>query len=168
VKIADFGVARAAAPATAAGARTLIGTRTYLAPERIGGALATPANDLYSLGIVARECLTSAPPFTGIGGEAVVARRDCPPLPLAVPAQVAALVAGLTARNPAARPSTASEAARPGPGSFAMPSPAARPGGRAAGRIRPRHPDTTLGRRIGRGSRDASRDAGPGHQATGR
>jgi eukaryotic-like serine/threonine-protein kinase len=112
VKITDFGIARATAPETAAGAETLIGTRAYLAPERLDGAPATPASDLYSLGIVAWECLAGAPPFTGIGGEPVVARRDPPPLPLAVPPQVAALVAGLTARNPAARPATASEAAR--------------------------------------------------------
>jgi hypothetical protein len=38
VKITDFGIARAAAPATAAGVRPLIGTRAYLAPERIDGA----------------------------------------------------------------------------------------------------------------------------------
>jgi len=112
VKITDFGIARAAAPATAAGARQLIGTRAYLAPERIDGAPAAPASDLYSPGIVAWECVAGAPPFTGTGGEAALARRDWPPLPLAVPAQVAALVAGLTARDPAARPSTPSEAAR--------------------------------------------------------
>ncbi len=57
VKITDFGIARAAAPATAAGARQLIGTRAYLAPERIDGAPAAPASDLYSPGIVAWECV---------------------------------------------------------------------------------------------------------------
>ena len=38
VKITDFGIACAEDPATAAGARTLIGTLAYLAPERIDGA----------------------------------------------------------------------------------------------------------------------------------
>jgi serine/threonine-protein kinase len=112
VKITDFGIARAMAPAPVTGTGTLIGTRAYLAPERIDGGPATPASDLYALGIVAWECLAGAPPFSGIGAEAALAHRDWPPLPLAVPAQVAALVAELTARNPAARPATASEADR--------------------------------------------------------
>ena len=60
VKITDFGIAHAAwsAPLTRTG--TLIGTPAYLAPERVAGAAATPAGDLYSLGVVAYECLTGA------------------------------------------------------------------------------------------------------------
>ena len=52
-------VALAEDPATAAGVRPLIGTRAYLAPERIDGAPATPPSNLYSLGIDAWECLTA-------------------------------------------------------------------------------------------------------------
>src|SRR5260370_32251496 len=66
VKITDFGIARAVAPAPAAGTGTLIGTLAYLAPERIDAAPATPASDLYSLGMVAWECLAGALPFPGI------------------------------------------------------------------------------------------------------
>jgi serine/threonine-protein kinase len=113
VKITDFGIARAVAPAPAAGSGTLIGTLAYLAPERIDGAPATPASDLYSLGIVAWECLVGAPPFTGIGVEAALAYGDRP-LPPAVPAQVAALVAELMATNPAARPAADQAAGRAG------------------------------------------------------
>jgi serine/threonine protein kinase len=53
VKITDFGIAHAAgsAPLTRPGA--LIGTPAYLAPERVAGAPARPAADLYALGIVA-------------------------------------------------------------------------------------------------------------------
>jgi serine/threonine-protein kinase len=113
VKITDFGIASAVAPAPAAGSGTLIGTLAYLAPERIDGAPATPASDLYSLGIVAWECLVGAPPFTGIGVEAALAYGDRP-LPSAVPAQVAALVAELMAANPAARPAADEAAGRAG------------------------------------------------------
>jgi tRNA A-37 threonylcarbamoyl transferase component Bud32 len=109
VKITDFGIAHAAwsAPLTRTG--TLIGTPGYLAPERVAGAAATPAGDLYSLGIVAYECLTGAPPFSGIPVEVALAHRDrpLPPLPAAVPSGVAALVTELTAKDPAARPASA-------------------------------------------------------------
>jgi hypothetical protein len=53
---------------------------------------------------LAWECLVGAPPFTGIGVEAALAYGDRP-LPSAVPAQVAALVAELMATNPAEQPS---------------------------------------------------------------
>lgn len=38
-----------------------MGTPTYLAPERVTGAQAVAASDLYALGIVAYECLSGAP-----------------------------------------------------------------------------------------------------------
>jgi serine/threonine-protein kinase len=113
VKITDFGIAYAAgsAPLTRTGA--LIGTPAYLAPERVTGASAGPASDLYSLGIVAYECLTGAQPFTGTPVEVALSHQhqSLPPLPPAVPLPVAALVAELTARDPAGRPADASEVA---------------------------------------------------------
>ncbi|MBO0816850.1 MAG: serine/threonine protein kinase, partial [Actinobacteria bacterium] len=109
VKITDFGIAHSAdsAPVTAAG--QLIGTPGYLAPERAMGARATVASDLYSLGIVAYECLAGAPPFTGLALAVALAHheRPLPPLPGHVPAEVAALVWQLTAKDPAARPRSA-------------------------------------------------------------
>ena len=109
VKITDFGIARAAGSAPMTGTGQLIGTPGYLAPERAMGAQATAASDLYSLGIVAYECLAGAPPFTGL--DLAVARahheRPVPPLPGHVPAAVAALVLDLTAKDPAARPRSA-------------------------------------------------------------
>jgi serine/threonine-protein kinase len=113
VKITDFGIAYAAgsAPLTRTGA--LIGTPAYLAPERVTGASAGPACDLYSLGIVAYECLTGAQPFAGTPMEVALAHQyqSLPPLPPAVPLPVAALVAELTARDPAGRPADAGEVA---------------------------------------------------------
>jgi eukaryotic-like serine/threonine-protein kinase len=113
VKITDFGLARAvdSTPLTMTGA--LVGTPAYLAPERATGASATPATDLYSLGVVAYECLTGRPPFDGSPLEMVAAhqRRPLPLLPVAVPAEVAALVTGLTAKNPADRPASAADVA---------------------------------------------------------
>jgi len=128
VKITDFGIAHAAwsAPLTRTG--TLIGTPAYLAPERVAGAAATPAGDLYSLGVVAYECLTGAQPFSGIPVEVALAHRDrpLPPLPAAVPSEVAALVTELTAKD--RRPGQPAPAwSPPGPAGSATPSPPGRP-----------------------------------------
>jgi eukaryotic-like serine/threonine-protein kinase len=85
----------------------LIGTPAYLAPERIAGQPVTAASDLYSLGIVCFECLTGAAPFTGTSVEIALAHShgQLPPLPPHVPAEVAA-------KDPRARPATATDAAR--------------------------------------------------------
>jgi eukaryotic-like serine/threonine-protein kinase len=113
VKITDFGIAYAAwsAPITQAGA--LVGTPAYLAPERIAGGPATPASDLYALGVVGYQCLTGEVPFSGIPPEVAAAHkhRMLPSLPRAVPAGVAGLVLELTAKDPAARPASAGEVA---------------------------------------------------------
>jgi serine/threonine-protein kinase len=109
VKITDFGIARGAGSARLTRTGTLVGTAAYLAPERACGGLATPASDLYSLGVVAYECLTGQAPF---GGESLAValahvQQAMPPLPPSVPAAVAALVADLTAKDPSARPPSA-------------------------------------------------------------
>jgi serine/threonine-protein kinase len=113
VKITDFGIAHVAGSVPVTRTGTVMGTPAYLAPERVTGASATPASDLYSLGVVAYECLAGAQPFTGKPLEVAAAHRDLPlpPFPHAVPAEVAQLVAELTAKNPAARLASAQEVA---------------------------------------------------------
>jgi serine/threonine-protein kinase len=66
VKVADFGIARAGDPAeslTQAGA--VMGTATYFSPEQAQGHVVDPRSDVYSLGVVLYEMVTSKPPFTG-------------------------------------------------------------------------------------------------------
>ena len=113
IKITDFGIAYAAGSAPVTRTGTVIGTPAYLAPERAAGGPATPASDLYSLGVVGYECLTGTPPFAGLPAEVAAAHRNraLPPLPPTVPAEVAELISELTARDPAARPATAGEVA---------------------------------------------------------
>ena len=53
VKITDFGIAQVPGSARMTRTGTLVGTAAYLAPERACGGPATPASDLYSLGVVA-------------------------------------------------------------------------------------------------------------------
>jgi len=109
VKITDFGIAHAADSAAVTRTGQLIGTPGYLAPERVMGAPATPASDLYALGVVAYECLAGAPPFTGHVLAVALAHRErpLPPLPGWVPVDVAALVGELTAKDPEGRPRSA-------------------------------------------------------------
>jgi eukaryotic-like serine/threonine-protein kinase len=113
VKITDFGIARLAGEATVTRTGAMICTPAYLAPERAAGAPATPAADLYSLGIVAYECLTGRVPFTGEPIAIALAHqeRNLPPLPPNVPPPVAALIAALTAKRPEGRPGSAGEVA---------------------------------------------------------
>jgi eukaryotic-like serine/threonine-protein kinase len=109
VKITDFGIAAAAGSAPVTRAGTVIGTPAYLAPERLTGAPATAAADLYSLGVVGYECLTGTVPFTGSAVEVAFAhqQRPLPPFPPAIPVGAADLIRELTAKDPAARPASA-------------------------------------------------------------
>jgi serine/threonine-protein kinase len=113
VKITDFGIAHTigSAPVTASG--ELIGTPGYLAPERAMGERATPASDLYSLGMVAYECLAGAPPFRGTPLEVALAHRDrpLPPLPPSVTVGVCTLVMRMAAKDPVRRLNDAAEVA---------------------------------------------------------
>jgi eukaryotic-like serine/threonine-protein kinase len=67
VKVADFGIAKAAAAAggdlTATG--TVLGTPKYLAPEQVQGHEPDARADLYSVGVVLFEMLAGGPPFKG-------------------------------------------------------------------------------------------------------
>jgi serine/threonine-protein kinase len=65
VKVADFGIARAASLTTLTMEGSVMGTPYYISPEQANGAEAKPQSDLYSLGIVLYEMLTGELPFKG-------------------------------------------------------------------------------------------------------
>ena len=118
VKVTDFGIAQSSRTGHLTATGALIGTMGYLAPERVSGRSATVASDLYALGIVGYECLTGEPPFQGEPLQVALAHRDqdvpgLPPRCLSQPGgtELAALIADLTARDPAARPASAAVAA---------------------------------------------------------
>ncbi|HVT71081.1 MAG TPA: serine/threonine-protein kinase, partial [Trebonia sp.] len=113
VKITDFGIAYAAAAAPITRTGEVVGTCSYMAPERTRGGQVGPAADLYSLGIVAYECLTGERPFRGEPLAILLAHqeRPLPPFPPEVPEAIAAFVRELTAKDPAARPASAAEVA---------------------------------------------------------
>ena len=63
LKVADFGIARAAESTRVTQLGTVLGTAAYLAPEQAAGGEVTAAADVYSLGAVLYELLTGEPPY---------------------------------------------------------------------------------------------------------
>ena len=106
VKITDFGIARAAEGMALTQTGQVMGTPQYLSPEQAQGGTATPASDVYSLGVVAFECLTSRRPFTGdtpVATALAHLRDPVPELPSDVPAVLAAVVRRALAKDPEQR-----------------------------------------------------------------
>jgi len=115
VKITGCGIARIAdqVPLTATG--QVMGTVQYLSPEQASGHPASPTTDIYSLGIVAYECLAGRRPFTGESQVAIAMAQinETPPeLPATVAEPVRNLVYACIAKNPAERPASAAHLAR--------------------------------------------------------
>jgi serine/threonine-protein kinase len=110
VVLVDFGVARSAESAELTGAKEVVGTALYIAPEQVSKETTGPPADIYALGTVAYHCLAGHPPFLGESPIAVALQHvsDEPPaLPDDVPPPVRALVATAMAKDPADRFSSA-------------------------------------------------------------
>ena len=109
-KITDFGIATAVAAAQASHLTEtgmVMGTAMYVSPEQATGAPVDAASDIYSLGVVAYECLAGHPPFTASEPLAIAfahKHEPVPPLPADVPEPVAALVYHMLAKTPEERP----------------------------------------------------------------
>jgi serine/threonine protein kinase len=63
VKVADFGIARAADATTISQTGDILGSVKYMSPEQAEGDEVGPVSDLYSLGVVLYEMLTGRVPF---------------------------------------------------------------------------------------------------------
>jgi len=106
--LTDFGLAKGPAYTVLTRPGQVLGTLDYLAPELVRGEGATPASDIYALGCVAFECLAGRPPLAdrSLFGVGAAHLEDEPPDPPAPP-EVAWALRRALAKNPAARPPTA-------------------------------------------------------------
>jgi serine/threonine-protein kinase len=113
--LTDFGIARALGASSVTTKGEVLGTPSYLAPEQVLGKSATPLSDVYSLGVVAFECLAGRRPFEADSpyGVAVQRLQESPPaLGPDIPVAVARVVGAALARAPEDRwPSAADFAA---------------------------------------------------------
>jgi serine/threonine-protein kinase len=100
VKVTDFGVAKAADAPGLTGAGLVIGTRSYLAPERRRGLPATPATDLYALGVTLTQLLMGQWPDPA----------TMPEVKDHTPAGLRRVLPSLLAHDPQDRPASAAEA----------------------------------------------------------
>ncbi len=82
VKLADFGIARAAEQTRLTQVGSVVGTAAYLSPEQSRGEEATPISDVYSLGVVTYQLLTARLPYEGNSlAELAIRRENERPLP---------------------------------------------------------------------------------------
>ena len=103
VKVTDFGIARAAEGMGLTQTGEVMGTPQYLSPEQAEGRTASPASDVYSLGVVAFECLAGRRPYvadTAVATALAHLREPVPDLPDSVPADLAAVVRRAMAKLP--------------------------------------------------------------------
>ncbi len=118
VKITDFGLALEADRAEDSRDGTVTGTPHYLAPEQARGLAADGRSDLYSLGVTLYEMLTGERPFEGASPESIVRKHLEPARPSArsrragLPKALSAVVARMTALQPADRYATARDLRR--------------------------------------------------------
>jgi len=115
LKIADFGIARAAELTRLTQHGTVLGTAAYVSPEQIAGEEVTATTDVYALGAVVYELLTGRPPyeFGSLAelaalqtGGVITPLRDLEP---SVPEALEAAVMHALARDPGFRPLSASD-----------------------------------------------------------
>jgi eukaryotic-like serine/threonine-protein kinase len=115
VKVADFGLARAAAGVARTTTGMIIGTAAYLAPEQVSASTSDARTDVYAAGVMLFEMLTGGQPHKGetpLDTAYKHVNEVVPPpssrLP-GLPPALDALVALSTSRDPDLRPADAGQ-----------------------------------------------------------
>ena len=102
----DFGIARAAGETGLTATGGMIGTLSYMAPERFSSGQADARSDIYALACVLYECLTGSQPFPGDSLEQQLAGHLTVPPPRpsrahpGVPTELDRVIATGMAKNP--------------------------------------------------------------------
>jgi serine/threonine-protein kinase len=108
VFVSDFGIAKVTASTVRTQTGAVVGTPSYMSPEQCFGRQLTWSADQYSLGVVAYEMVTGAPPFTGSPYAVMRGHTEDPLPPVATkrpdcPSNIAAAIERMLAKNPADR-----------------------------------------------------------------
>jgi eukaryotic-like serine/threonine-protein kinase len=109
VKLADFGIAKAAEQSSITQVGSVLGTAAYLAPEQARGEEAGPSADLYALGVVTYQLMSGRLPYEATSlTELAFKQQNEPPTPLDslvpdISPALAAAVAGALALDPSQR-----------------------------------------------------------------
>jgi hypothetical protein len=104
VRLADFGIAQAADDPRLTVSGAVIGSPAYMSPERLEGAPATPASDMWALGATLYHAVQGGSPFareTTAATISAVLHADVPPVRTRGP--LGAVITGLLQRDPQAR-----------------------------------------------------------------
>jgi serine/threonine-protein kinase len=115
--VMDFGIAKVAEVPGQTKTGTMVGTPAYMSPEQCAGEPLTWSSDLYSLGIVAYELLTGAPPFLGSNFVVMKGHLETPAAPIRekapeVSAELEACILRMIGKLPEQRYASMGEALR--------------------------------------------------------
>ena len=108
VKLADFGIAKAAEQSDITKVGSVLGTAAYLSPEQARGEPAGPASDIYALGVVSYQLMAGRLPYEAASLTDLARLQESGPPPRLqdeardVPPALAAAVARALARDPRA------------------------------------------------------------------
>jgi serine/threonine-protein kinase len=149
VKLTDLGIATAAERTKITGSGIVLGTASYMAPERLDGHAGGPAVDIYATAAVAFEMLSGEKAFTGKTAIEVARRvAEAPPPDLTsfvadAPARASEVLKRGLAKDPAERPASAGELVRDLAAAYAealRPAPRAAPVAPMPAQVRSRRP----------------------------
>jgi serine/threonine-protein kinase len=112
--VTDFGIAKAASGGKLTGTGMSIGTPHYMSPEQAKAQPLDGRSDIYSLGVVAYQCLTGSVPFDGedsfsIGYKHIMEEIPAPPLENPEKRQLFEIIRKMMAKTPAQRFQNADE-----------------------------------------------------------
>ncbi len=116
-RVADFGLARSIDQTSMTTEGRLLGTAHYMSTEQARGGRATPASDVYAMGVMIYEAICGKRPFAseqpiGLLYQHAEVEPERPVVRRPYPGSLAVLALACLAKDPAARPSMAEVAER--------------------------------------------------------